>query len=645
MSIPTAFPRSRPALGALALATCSLGLALVPSAPASAAGVVVTPSGNALSIATTGDVSVEFGCFSSKVAVNGTVVSPNIACNLLDHVVVTGDSGAQVVRADELDFGAFTGHPYLTANMNDGADTVFGTAQADNVALGPGDDGFYENVGSVANVAVSLGTGSNTWELDGQDLADTITFTSTGSTVAAHVVNSQGTRDLSASSVHLLYSNGNGGNDEIDASGVTAASTVTSTILYSGSGSANHLIGSVTSSAMDTYGGSATMDGGPAQDYFYSYSTADVIHGNGGEDWVYDDCCGRTGGRTAENAGGHLHFSVDLHGNDAVARIRPDARYGTGHATMATSLNRTGLTEWGPDTIDMQAHHSYVGVIDTAALFDVVLPAGANQVYVSGDAAKNDLLDVTVPTGTWVVSGSPALYLTIDPDDPSLPTMQSFQVGAYKVHGPWTDKDRGFAHRVNRDLLLAFPTDAARDAIRNQLHAGTTTRAAVVKGLVGSDAYRGLDVDRVFRRFLKRQADSSGRSYWISAIRNGKSLRKFRAQLFGSNEYFTKAGANTTSFVRAAYRDVLGRFPDRSGEAYWVHKIDTGTERGAVANAFLASSESKRSIVKDQFMRFLDRYPSASEETTWMSKLDTSASGEQDLVAFLASSTAYYDRS
>ena len=117
--------------------------------------------------------------------------------------------------------------------------------------------------------------------------------------------------------------------------------------------------------------------------------------------------------------------------------------------------------------------------------------------------------------------------------------------------------------------------------------------------------------------------DPSGQTYWIGSLRNGKSLRQFRAQLFGSSEYFVKAGGTNAAFVRRAYEDVLGRKPDSSGQAYWTNKANAGTERGLIARQFLASAEAKRTIVRDQFLRFLDRQPTSYELANWTTSLDS----------------------
>ena len=217
----------------------------------------------------------------------------------------------------------------------------------------------------------------------------------------------------------------------------------------------------------------------------------------------------------------------------------------------------------------------------------------------------------------------------------------SDDVAQVRIHGPWANTNQSYAHRVIRDLLFRFPTTPERDALANQLTAGTKTPATTVQGLMNSDEYRGLDVDRVFVKYLRRVADPGGRTYWINSLRNGKALWRFRAQLFGSSEYFTKAGGTNAAYVARAYNDVLGRNPDPSGQAYWTNKLNNGADRGQVALQFMNSPEARRRLVDDQYLRFIERLPTTSERDVWVPKIPT-ATGELDLIAALASSTSYY---
>jgi hypothetical protein len=502
--------------------------------------------------------------------------------------------------------------------------------------MGPGSDTVFINAGGSANVSVTMGVGVNdTVYFDGTDGPDFITASSTGSDVTGSVTSNDGGSSRTVKSVDYLILRGLEGNDTIDADGVTSASSLNGVTMFGGEDN-DHVTGGVKPGSLYGNEGTNTLTAGDATALFVSWSETDTIEsGTANNDGLTDIINGRSGGRTI--TGSTLRsYAQDQTGCDAQTRIRP-----TGSASrVVSSLCRPGIQ-------DLPASVARIAVtfddpVNSKGLADVVLAEGVD-VDVRGDSAQDDLLDVTIPSGGSTVSTSGGVT-TIDPTNPAWGNVTYRNIGAsaLAVHGPWTDKDQGFAHRLIRDLLYRFPAPAERDAIRTSLAGGTKTRAQVVAATMGTDEYRGADVDRVFVRFLKRTPDPSGRSYWINALRSSRSLQKFRAQLFGSNEYFAKAGNTNKAFVRAAYFDVLGRLPDPSGEAYWTKKIDNGTGRGAVANSFLSSTEARRAIVKDQFQRFVLRLPTTSESEQWVTKL-AQPTGETDLIASLAASAGYYN--
>ena len=124
-------------------------------------------------------------------------------------------------------------------------------------------------------------------------------------------------------------------------------------------------------------------------------------------------------------------------------------------------------------------------------------------------------------------------------------------------------------------------------------------------------------------------------------------IRRLRANLYGSPEYFTQHGGGTNAtYVAAAYRDVLGRTPGASEVAYWVDQItDVGLPRGTVADRFLNTPEARQVVIRDLFVRWADREPTSGEISTWSPQLASSSTdGELALIRFLAASAAYFDR-
>ena len=622
----------RIAVGAALFAT-----ACIVAVTAEPAGATVTflSVGTRLDATVTGNTTVSFACSSGKLKVASAVST--MPCSTVNEVDVIGDASSQIVLGDELNAAVFAAHPHLEVTLGAGHDTATGTARADSFTMGGDADTVTISATSAADTLVDLGGGNDTLDVVGTALADTITATSTNANGKVGVTNSGGTRTTNATSIENLTLEGGNGNDTLTSAGVSNASNIDRVELDGDLGN-DTLTAGPTGSYEYGGNGSNVFDGGTGPDQFTTTSDTDVIHRHtsGSDDQIIDSANPRSGGRTIDGQTFSSYTQIDT-GCDAQVRLRPGTS--TGHV-VTSALCRPGIATLDPFVDPITVDLATGETTDNRGLVDVDI-TGRIGFVVHGDAQQDDLVDVTISTGSWTTSGSVPGSITVTPTTPLLGVVAATSIGAISIHNPWTNANQGFAHRVIRDLEFRFPGAAERDAIRDSLANHTKTRPQVISSLMDTDLYRGLDVDRVFVKFLHRTADPSGRTFWINGLRNGKGLRKFRAQLFGGNEYFTKAGGTNAAFVDHAYADVLGRLPDPSGRAYWLHKLNTGTERGLVANAFLSSTDARRQIVKDEFLRFVLRFPTTAEEDQWIPTLQE-VQGEPTLIAFLAASGAYY---
>lgn len=67
------------------------------------------------------------------------------------------------------------------------------------------------------------------------------------------------------------------------------------------------------------------------------------------------------------------------------------------------------------------------------------------------------------------------------------------------------------------------------------------------------------------------------------------------------------------TFLLALYRDVLGRPPDVPGKAFWLGRLDRGTNRQGIADQLLSSMEAHRSAGP----RHLRRLPGPQPRSRW----------------------------
>ncbi|MFN8017952.1 MAG: DUF4214 domain-containing protein [Acidimicrobiales bacterium] len=621
-------------------------LAVVLAPTAASAGVGVATSGTHVNVLVTGAATIAFSCSGGSVAVNGAVAAPALACSALTEAVVAGDSAKQTVDGRGLDAAAFSSHPFLYASLGDGSDFAYDTAQADQIAMGLGYDHIVLNPKSVADTSIDMGTGGAPTEVDtvetgALDSGNTITASTSGSDLIVTYANAAGSHLRTIANAEFAWLVGGRGDDTLTTTGITVASPVDQVRVDGGDGD-DTITSGPTPAMLWGNAGSNTFTTGSGFANILTDSSTDAIHLGSGGSSVLDTLSLRSGGRTITGSGGADGWSQTLPKGDAVTHIRPA---GGGGATVTNSLDRFGQQALPSsfDTIDVGLSDGTLpepadhGLADVQALPGVhVIVAGVP----SGGAAGN-IADITIPTGTWSTSGSvgTSSTLTVTPNG-GYGKVDAQDMSAVDVHGPWASQEQSFAHRYVRDLVFRFPTDSERNLVAAQLTAHTKTRAQLAAALMGTDEYRSLDVQRTFLDFLKRAPDPGGQAYWVDSLASGKSLRQFRAQLFGSNEYFTKAGGTNLGFLLAAYRDVFGRAPDTAGQAYWLGRLDGGTERGIVARSFLASTEARRTIVKEQFLRLLARFPTTAEADHWIPLLD-GPTGEQDLIASLVASATY----
>src|SRR5262249_36965982 len=69
-------------------------------------------------------------------------------------------------------------------------------------------------------------------------------------------------------------------------------------------------------------------------------------------------------------------------------------------------------------------------------------------------------------------------------------------------------------------------------------------------------------------------------------MRHGNSPEKTVAGILGSDEYYAKSGNRTDGFIRALYRDLVGREPTEAELISWMRRM-YDRDRTGIAYAFL----------------------------------------------------------
>src|SRR5205823_4312257 len=118
-------------------------------------------------------------------------------------------------------------------------------------------------------------------------------------------------------------------------------------------------------------------------------------------------------------------------------------------------------------------------------------------------------------------------------------------------------------------------------------------------------------------------ADPDGLANWVNQLTSG-SMR--RAQVV---QQFWKSTENCQREVDGYYQNFLGRPADPSGEAYWIHALQTGVDETVIVHTFLLSPEeasaSNSVFVQRLYKGTLGRDPTPSDLATWTNWLNTGA--------------------
>lgn len=174
------------------------------------------------------------------------------------------------------------------------------------------------------------------------------------------------------------------------------------------------------------------------------------------------------------------------------------------------------------------------------------------------------------------------------------------------------------------------------DFIRNGM-----PRSQVPAALSTGDEWLRAEVTALYQQALDRNPDPDGLAYWVGQLRRGVLVNAIAAQIYGSGEFYRRAGSTTDGFVADLYDRILHRAPDSAGLAFWRREVGT-RGRARVAADFFASIESRRDRVTRLYQEILGRAPDAEGREYWADRLRTV--NDVRLAASLASASEFSER-
>jgi hypothetical protein len=194
------------------------------------------------------------------------------------------------------------------------------------------------------------------------------------------------------------------------------------------------------------------------------------------------------------------------------------------------------------------------------------------------------------------------------------------------VHnGP--DANAIFIARIYRDAL-GRPASAGEIAYWQGVFGAGGGRDTVGLAVIDSTEYHRRVVDGDYG-LVGRAPDAPGRAFWTSMLDRGTYNEAVEAGFAASDEYYAVRGGGTPDgFVRALYRDFLGRTASDAEIAYWTARLAHGTPRGAITGGFTFSHENHANLVAGWYRYYLGRPADPGGIAFWSGYLDTGGRDE-----------------
>ena len=289
-----------------------------------------------------------------------------------------------------------------------------------------------------------------------------------------------------------------------------------------------------------------------------------------------------------------------------------------------------GTTEWRfVISNDFAGTKRIAGQVNTLIHPFAPVPLGSDLVYRFGDPTALPIVGnfdppvatpaVTQSSGGGSTTGSTA---TTPPAAPALTTNQKLVDSLY------------------HDILGRAPDPMGLSLYTSQLDAGIT-RTAIAQTMLTSAERFGNVVDQLYNTYLHRKADAAGRAHWVSTLLGGGTEEAVATSFMLSAEYAAMHVGNT-EFVKALYRDVLGRSPDASGQAAHLASLAGGKTRAEVVATFLSSSERYHRVVDQLYMQYFQRHADLTGMVFYASKLKAGEQTARAMAQSLVAADEYF---
>lgn len=246
------------------------------------------------------------------------------------------------------------------------------------------------------------------------------------------------------------------------------------------------------------------------------------------------------------------------------------------------------------------------------------------------------------------------------------------------VYADTTSQIQGFVTRLYNVCLSRTPDAEGINYWVNVLTTNQKSGSQVAADFIFSEEFESKNlcdscyIDSLYRCFMGREADSSGKAYWLEQLSNGATRGEVfngfsMSQEFGyiCSDYGVNRGTGNWSqtlcvltgncsncgatnqtvndFVTRLYDICLDRTPDAEGLAYWSSQAKNGKSGAEIAYGFVFSTEFQNNnlcnehYVECMYRAFFGREYDAEGKAYWLAKLNSGATKGEIYSGFVSS--------
>ena len=202
-------------------------------------------------------------------------------------------------------------------------------------------------------------------------------------------------------------------------------------------------------------------------------------------------------------------------------------------------------------------------------------------------------------------------------------------------HAAGLDPVADYVTAVYADLFGRRPEPEGLAAWTRALHAGAPY-GAVADGITYSAEFRSGLISDAYAQYLGRGPDPAGVAAWLDAMSRGMHIQHMEAGFLASAEYHARAGGTDEAWVRALYRDVLGREASDADVRTWVAQARLSGAH-AVARGLLYSDEHLAEVLTGYYLWLLGRDIDAVGLRAWTVAIQAGHRTEKIIAGILAS--------